>query len=329
MSVDQREVTVIGLGLIGGSIAKRLLAAGARLSGVDHDAATREDATREGITAVEQPAEIGTAPELVIVAVPPEQTQASVLDALRRWPQALVSDVASVKAPVIPSSGSAGAHGLERYLPGHPLAGSASGGYRASSADAFDDAVWALCPLADTPLALAAELGPFLDALGAVALVCTPAAHDRAVARTSHLPHVLAVSLAATNLIEPAAMIATLSGGALRDSSRIAAADIELWWDILRANREELLSAIDDFDALLGALKQAIFAGDEAGARNIWERGSDAQELIMRSRWSQRTWTDLARPLSDGWAPWREIGERGTVLRSLRIDGENLHAQAS
>lgn len=322
-----REVTVIGLGLIGGSIARRLTAAGDRVSGVDPDSATRAAAERDGIRALARPEELPEQPELVIVAVPPEQTRGVLLAALERWPDALISDVASVKGPVIPEvperSGSGG------YLPGHPLAGSESTGYRASSPDTFDGAVWALCPTPRTPLELLPRFGPVLDDLGAVALICTPETHDRAVARTSHLPHVVAISLAAANLVEPAAMIATLSGGALRDSSRIAAADIELWWEILRANRGEVLSAIEDFQDTFAALKGAIAADDQESAATIWKRGQEAHALIVRSRWSARSYSEVAHPLSGGWAPWLQMGERGTVLRNLRLDSEELRAQAS
>jgi len=321
------RVTVIGLGLIGGSIARRLHSAGCNLSGVDPDEATRADAERDGIRALAPGEEDDERPELVVVAVPPEQTAHNVSTALRRWPEALVTDVASVKAPVIPAADAR--TDLSRYLPGHPLAGSAEGGYRASDPGLFDGAVWALCPIAATPLELAARFGPFLDELGAVALICTPQAHDRAVARSSHLAHVVAISLAGANLIDPAAMNATLSGGALRDGSRIAAADIDLWWDILGANRSELLSALDDFEQILADLRRAIASGDEQAATAIWERGQQAQALIRRCRWSEREYSEVARPLVDGWAPWLAMGEDGAVLRRLELAGYELRGQAS
>ncbi len=325
--MNARRVTVIGLGLIGGSIARRLHRAGCNVSGVDTNADTRERAARDGIPAVAPGEEPSEQPELVIVAVPPVQTTASVLAALQRWPEALVTDVASVKSGVIPAPAS-GAD-LSRYLPGHPLAGGAHGGYQASSAELLDGAVWALCPLAATPLELAARFGPFLDELGAVALICTPAQHDRAVARSSHLPHVVAASLAGASLTDPAAMIATLSGGALRDSSRIAAADLELWWEIFGANRAELIAAVDDFEQRLAGLKSAIAAGDQLAAAAIWKRGQDAQALIARCRWSEREYSEVARPIVDGWTPWLAMGEGGTVLRRLELAGYELRAQAS
>jgi prephenate dehydrogenase len=321
-----RRVTVIGLGLIGASIAKRLHAAGCRVGGVDIDVDTRERAARDGIPAV-APGEDAEQPELIVVAVPPAETAASVLAALQRWPEALVTDVASVKVSVIPSPDARA--DLSRYLPGHPLAGSAHGGYEASSAELFDDAVWALCPTAVTPLGLAARFSPFLDALGAVALICTPQQHDRAVARSSHLPHVTAAALAGASVIDPAAMIATLSGGALRDSSRIAAADLELWWEIFSANRAELIDSIDDFEELLTGLKSAIAAGDLPAAAAIWKRGQDAQALITRCRWSAREYHEVARPLVDGWEPWLAMGDGGTVLRKLELAGYELRGQAS
>ena len=124
-------------------------------------------------------------------------------------------------------------------------------------------------------------------------------------------------------------MIATLSGGALRDSSRIAAADLELWWEIFGANRAELIAAVDDFEQRLAGLKSAIAAGDQLAAAAIWKRGQDAQALITRCRWSEREYSEVARPIVDGWAPWLAMGEGGTVLRRLEVAGYELRGQAS
>jgi prephenate dehydrogenase len=322
-------VTVIGLGLIGGSIARRLVAAGWQVHAIDPDEATREAASRDSIVAVRTTQGTAATPDMVVVAVPPEQTKATIIEALERWPGAIVTDVASVKQPIIPyGSGERGAD-LSRYLPGHPLAGRPTGGYAASAPELFDGAVWALCPTTDTPLLLAAQFGPLFDTLGAVALVCTAEAHDRAVARTSHLPHLVATALAASNLIEPAAMNATLSGGGLRDTSRVAAADMELWWDILRANRYELAQAVADFEDILFRLKGAIASGDESAAAAIWKQGQDAQALITKCRWSERQFAAIGQPIIDGWGPWRSLGDNGRVLRMIRIDGDNLRAEVS
>lgn len=323
--------TVIGLGLIGGSIARGLATAGWQVHAIELGGATREAAGQDGIMAVETiESRADTGPQdVVVVAVPPEQTKAMVISALGRWPEAIVTDVASVKQPVIPyGDGKSGAD-LSRYLPGHPLTGRPTGGYAGSAPNLFDGAVWAVCPSAQTPIWLAAQLGPFFDALGAVVLVCSAAAHDRAVARTSHLPHLVATALAAANLIEPAAMNATLSGGGLRDTSRIAAADMTLWWDILRANRYELARAIEDFEDILFRLKGAIASGDEATAATIWREGQDAQALITRYRWSERDFSDMAKPTADGWMPWHSLGDNGRVLRKLHIAGDTVKAQVS
>ena len=174
MSAQPRTLAVVGLGLIGGSIARRLTSLGWPVSGVDPDPDTREAAGRDGIAtaaALEQCP--GDAPELVVVAVPPLNTSAVVAAALARWPGALVTDVASVKHALQPDRDLAPSE-RARYLPGHPLAGSAAGGYPASAPDLLDGAVWALCPDPGTPVQLAAGFGGLLDALGAVALVSPP-----------------------------------------------------------------------------------------------------------------------------------------------------------
>jgi prephenate dehydrogenase len=322
--MSESSATVIGLGLIGGSIAKGLSAAGWLVAGVDPDEHARATAAADGIAACASPAQIEHAPQLVIVAVPPSQTADCVHDALLRWPSAVLTDVASVKRAAIPEGAP-----LARFLPGHPLAGSESGGYGSSAPEMFLGATWALCPTSASPPALAADVGALLDALGAVALVCTPDAHDRAVARTSHLPHLLAAALADVGLVPPTGMAAALSGGALRDGTRTAGADIALWWSILAANGDQLADAIAELELTLAALRDAVASGDRAAAVAIWDRAQRARAQFMSARWGEREFEEIAIPLGDGWGPWLALGEQGRVLRHIRLDYEMLRAEVS
>lgn len=323
-----RRAAVIGLGLIGGSVARRLVAGGWTVGGIDRDPRTAEAAAGHEIDVAESVEGLRPAPELVVVAVPPEHVADTVSSALDAWPDAVVTDVASVKQPIIESLRASG-RDLTRYLPGHPLTGGPTGGYLASDPELFDGAIWALCPLEETPVETLGLIGAFLDAAGALALISAADAHDRAVARTSHLPHVVATALAAVAVSEPVRMTAMLSGPGLRDSIRIASADMDLWWDILRSNRAELFVALDECERVIADLRSAISSGNYEGAADIWTRGQVAQALVVQTRWADREFDEVAQPISAGWGPLHQLGERGQVLRHLRVRDGRVEAEAS
>jgi prephenate dehydrogenase len=186
-----------------------------------------------------------------------------------------------------------------------------------------------LCPTAATPIALADSAGRLLDDLGAMALCCDPDTHDRAVAGTSCLPHVVSTALAAVVLSEPAHMVASLSGGGLRDTIRIAAADMDLWWDILRANWPKTNAGLRHFCTTIKALEQAISDDDRGAAELIWRRGQEAQETVMRLRWHERAFSHVSFRGMAGWGPLCELGADGRVLRKLRVVNASVTADAA
>lgn len=329
MSSPPLRVGVAGLGLIGGSAIQRLASLPARfaVAGFDPDPAAASAAAGAGVPVAGSVAELAAGSDVVLAAVPPAATAGVVLDALGAS-EAAVTDTASAKAGVLGAVAASAGDALGRYVPGHPLAGSEAGGWAAARPDLLDGAVWALCPPApDAPAAALTAVAAVLDAFEPRIAVCTAADHDEAVARTSHAPHVVAelVAAAARHGREPR-LAALLSGGALRDMTRVAAADPGLWQQILAANRPATVAALDAWLSEAGRLRDAIAAGDDGAVAAAWLAGAQARAAIDAARWHAPAWEPAAFP----WPAWDallELGRAGRPVRRLRLDGDVLHAE--
>ncbi|MFW3172591.1 prephenate dehydrogenase/arogenate dehydrogenase family protein [Geodermatophilus sp. CPCC 206100] len=207
-------VAVVGLGQLGGSLAAALVAAGRPVTGWDVDPAAREAAGARGVRIARELAGV------VVLAVP-LPAMATALDGLLLAPDATVTDLGSVKAPVLaqlrPALGG-------RYVGGHPMCGTERSGHAATDPGLFTGARWALCLEPDTELPRwlrAAEVA--LDA-GAEVVPVTAAEHDDAVAAISHVPHLLAAALAAA-AGEAGPLALALAAGSFRDGTRVIASD--------------------------------------------------------------------------------------------------------
>lgn len=193
--------------------------------------------------------------EVVVVAVPPDHIATTVIDALKRWPKATVTDVGSVKEG--PAAEIGAAAGAERYVGSHPMAGSQQAGPLTASADLFRDRTWVIA----LPDAQQAEHGEHANRVarlarscGAIVVVMSPGDHDRAVARVSHLPH-LASILVAQGMLEGPAGYLQLAGQGLRDVTRIAGSDPHLWRQIIGGNRSAIRA---ELEGLRGRLDRII-----------------------------------------------------------------------
>jgi prephenate dehydrogenase len=230
------KIAVVGVGLIGGSIA---LAARDRL-----DADVRESDPAIGGLSVEQALD---GAEAAFVAAP-LGVLSDVIDAVLAAapPDCVVSDVGSVKAPLLRDD--------ERFCGGHPLAGSEQRGREHARADLFEGATWYLTPTSRTGGILLERLHRVIAGLGARPRSIDADEHDRMLAAVSHLPHVLANVL----VKEAAGAI----GPSFRDATRVAGANPPLWRDIYLANRTELSRAIGAVRAELAAIDRALLEGD-------------------------------------------------------------------
>ena len=192
------------------------------------------------------------------MATPPGVTAQVVVEALDTWPQAIVVDVASVKAPIADAAERTGqAH---RYVGSHPMAGRETSGAMAAQGDLFRARPWVLCAGQASARAVA-TVKQVADALQCDLIEMDARAHDRAVARVSHAPQAAASAVAAA-LAPLGADDVALAGQGLRDVTRIAASQPQMWADIARLNRSALVETIDHIVDELNAVRVA----DDIGA---------------------------------------------------------------
>jgi prephenate dehydrogenase len=262
------NIAVIGLGLIGGSLLRALAAAGHAVLGFDADPATR--ATARTAAALAAPGSrwqvAGTVRDAVadadlIVLGVPLPAVGGVLDAINDHP-ALITDVTSVKGPV-----RALARG-RRFVGGHPMAGREVSGFAASDPDLFAGCAWVLCLEEETDSGDWLEMAALITGLGARVVPATADEHDRAVARVSHVPHLLASALAAAAADDPLA--AALGAGSFRDGTRVAASRPELVAAMCGGNAAAVGPALDAVLALLTEARAALEVADPVAALRPW-----------------------------------------------------------
>jgi prephenate dehydrogenase len=281
MKAPVKRLAIVGTGLMGASAALAAKRAGTSVvTGWDPDPDALSVAADRG--AVEPASDLAAAvasAELVIAAVPVGELASTVRTLLDRAPEeCTVTDVGSTKRPV-----SAAAGGDRRFVGGHPICGAETRGPERATADLFDGATWFLTPTAATEPDRLRVVHGFVSALGARPVAIGPDAHDRLVAVTSHLPHVLA------NVLLNQAGAARVdghdplqaAGGSLRDMTRIGGANPRIWVDIFLDNREALRAALAEQRRLLEQVEQAL-AGGDAGflARWIGEASSHRRRLL-------------------------------------------------
>ncbi len=279
-----RRLAVVGTGLIGASVA---LAAkrdeGVRVSGWDLDEAMLETAAERGAiddaAATLEDALDGA--ELAVVAAPVAQLAAEVSRVLEAAPEGCtVTDVGSTKESVC-----AAAAGSSRFIGGHPVCGSEARGAEHASAKLFEGATWFLAPLPETDPERYRLVHAFVSGLGATPVAVDPRAHDRLVALTSHLPHVLAnvlVNQAGSTRVDGHEPLAA-AGGSLRDMTRVAGANPRIWVDIFLDNAAALRDALADHRRRVEQVEAALEAGD-AGfiARWIAEASGNRRRMLER-----------------------------------------------
>ena len=258
-------VLIVGAGLLGTSLGLALRRSDVEVLLTDRHPEHVRTAT--GLGAGREYA--GEPPGLVVVAVPPDHVGAEVARALTET-DAVVTDVGSVKtAPLRTLDGVAG---IERYVGGHPMAGSERSGPLAASATLFDGRPWAVVPHAASDPTATAAVTELARLAGASVVRLSPEEHDLAVARTSHLPHLLAVLVAGRLADAPAEHLA-LSGQGVRDVTRIAGGDPGLWEQIVTGNAPAVAGLLTQVRDQLDVLIDAVSVGDRGPLGEILERG--------------------------------------------------------
>ncbi len=288
-------VRIVGSGLLGASLGLRLRQLGARVQLEDASpasAALARDLGAGDIATADSPA-----PQLVVVATPPDVSGDVVKASLDRFPEAVVTDVASVKARIVGEV--AGHPGAERYAGSHPMAGRERSGAIAADADLFVGRPWVITPVGGLQGKSEGGGRPprgeeavravqrLALAVGSLPVVMDAAAHDTAAAVVSHMPQLIA-SLVAGELRSAPAQALELAGQGLRDVTRIAHSDSRLWAAIIAGNAPAVAASLRGVAKNLDALIAALDGGEEdpfapgvlAGVSSAIRRGNDGVARI-------------------------------------------------
>ena len=259
-----RQITIVGTGLIGGSFALAARQAGfsGRVVGCDREPVLEQAGKRGAIDAgFSDPAEAARGADVILLAMP----VGAIIDLIERIgptapPHSLLTDVGSTKAEIAARARAVfGQQAGQRFLPGHPMAGRQQGGIENADAGLFRGAVWATTPLAEIST-LAAEFLELVSSTGARVLSMEVERHDRLCAWLSHLPQMVATTLAAALAEEfgadPQAL--ELAGPALREMTRTAASPYGMWRDIALTNRNNLQEALLQLEQRLAHLRENL-----------------------------------------------------------------------
>jgi prephenate dehydrogenase len=258
-------VLIVGTGLLGTSLGLALRRRGIEVLLADRSAEHLRTATGLGAGHPHTGQRVG----LVVVAVPPDHIGPEVARALADT-DALVTDVGSVKtAPLLALDG---VPGTGRYTGGHPMAGSERSGPLAATPTLFDGRPWAVTPHPGSSPAATAAVEELARLAGASVVRLSPEEHDAAVARISHLPHLLSVLVAGRLADAPADHLA-LSGQGVRDVTRVAGGDPALWQQIVSGNASAVAGLLTQVRDQLDVLIDAVATGDRGSLSEILERG--------------------------------------------------------
>ncbi|MDQ2745554.1 MAG: prephenate dehydrogenase/arogenate dehydrogenase family protein [Chloroflexota bacterium] len=272
-----QTTAIIGLGLIGGSLGAALRGAGTFVRGYDADVSSATIAERRGLVDSIAPDIEGAVAgaDAIILCIP----IGAILDLLPRIdalapPSTLILDTGSVKRPVVRAMSRL--PGASRALGGHPLAGKETSGPEGAESAIFHGRCFILTPTDATEPVTLERAGAFVRAIGSRPVIMPAEKHDRTVARTSHLPQILATILAA----ELRQGDEDCAGPGLRDMIRLAASDPALWRDILLVNADSIVAAAEAYTKRLGALVRAIEEEDSATIEEHLLNGREAARRV-------------------------------------------------
>ncbi|MGZ8294971.1 MAG: prephenate dehydrogenase [Telluria sp.] len=277
------KVVIFGVGLIGGSFALALKAAGAAASivGVGRSPEAMARALELGIVdeVAGSVADAMRGADLVLVAAPVAQTQA-ILASLLPYLEAhtVVTDAGSTKSDVVVAARAVLKDRVGQFVPGHPIAGRESNGPDAAIADLYRGKKAVLTPLPENSAVVVERVASAWRACGALVHTLSPQEHDKVFAAVSHLPHLLAYALVDDIANKPhAGLLFQYAASGFRDFTRIAGSSPEMWRDISLANREALLGELDAYLAQLTGLRAALAAADGARLEGVYANAQHAR----------------------------------------------------
>jgi cyclohexadieny/prephenate dehydrogenase len=278
MSPD--TLTIVGVGLIGGSLGLAAKANGAarRVVGVGRDAASLEKARALG--AIDEPcldlAAAARRSDLVVFCTPVDRIAAQVLEAAPHCrPGTVLTDAGSTKAGVVTAVDGRLPEGVA-FVGSHPVAGSEKRGPEHARADLFRNRVCVVTPTRHSAPAAVERVAAFWQSVGMRVRRMDPFAHDDALALTSHLPHLAASAVAGVVPVE----LLDLAATGFRDTTRVAAGDPGLWSAIFLHNRGAVLAAAERLTAWLGEFRSLMESGDAAGLTDLLARAKKVRDAL-------------------------------------------------
>ena len=280
-----RRLALVGLGLLGGSVAKAARAQGLadEIVAVGRDRARLEPALRDGmVDRVSIGLEDGLAGADFCLLATPVATLTALLPAV--WhalpADAVLTDVGSTKAGIVSAAEELARARPLAFVGSHPMAGSEKSGYAVSRRDLFQGATVILTPTERTDSHAVKRVGAFWEALGGRLVTLDPVTHDRATAAISHLPHLVADALVdAVARMDP--RFFEVAGRGFKDTTRIAASDARVWREIFQENRAGLAEALGAFRAALDELERLLDRGDVAAIEAALDRIRHTRERVV------------------------------------------------
>ncbi|ORU90239.1 MAG: prephenate dehydrogenase [Cycloclasticus sp. symbiont of Poecilosclerida sp. M] len=282
-----KKICIIGVGLMGGSIAKASRENGLcnEIVGVGRNRENLQLACDLGVIDkfTSDILEGASGADLVVVCTPVGSFNEVLKELKKTWDsECLYTDVGSTKASVVDSLSSVFTTIPQNFVPAHPIAGSEKNGVEASQLDLFKGKRVILTPVSDTQIAAQERCSAWWNAMGAKVSSMSVEHHDEVLAATSHLPHVLAFSL--VELLknkEDEKEIFKYAAGGFKDFTRIASSDPQMWADICLANKAPLLKLIDDYQSMNQKIARLIEKGDEQGLLSLFESARIARNNFM------------------------------------------------
>ncbi len=282
-----KKIVIVGMGLIGGSVARALAKSGfdGEVVGVGRNVAALEQAISDGCLTgftTDLQTACGDA-DLILLAVPVLAIEgvlhelAPVLSA-----HTVVTDAASVKQAVVDAAQKAFGDVPANFVPGHPIAGSEQSGYAAAKADLYARRKVILTPLENTNPSAVNLVTELWQATGAEVLQMEVQHHDEVLAATSHLPHLLAFALVDTLSQQgESEEIFRFAAGGFRDFTRIASSDPVMWRDIFVSNPAAIVTVLDEYIADLGNLRASLIARDAEQLFNLCKRAKHSRGVFL------------------------------------------------
>ncbi|MCF6219349.1 MAG: prephenate dehydrogenase/arogenate dehydrogenase family protein [Gammaproteobacteria bacterium] len=279
-----QQLTIIGVGLIGGSLARALKEANAcgEVVGCGRNEAELKKAQQLGVIDRYSldPAEAVVGADVVLLAVPLSAMR-SVMSAIAPSisETTILTDVGSAKASVVNDAMAVFGKIPDNFLPAHPIAGTEKSGVEASFPALFQNHKVILTPLKNSSKAALSRVTAMWQCAGAEVVEMSVEHHDRVLAATSHLPHILAYALVGSLArMDETDEIFQYAAGGFRDFTRIASSDAQMWHDICLANRKEVLNVLERFRDDLDALTVAFEANDGAAVLDCFSRAKRARD---------------------------------------------------